>query len=82
VSLLAGDRLPAAVRGAENVANAFKGRARAALPALIDGEAGAVWAMGGQVRAAFLFTIQHDRITEIDIVMSAEDLAGLDVKTG
>lgn len=70
------------VRGAENVANAFKGRARAALPALIDGEAGAVWAMGGQVRAAFLFTIQHDRIAEIDIVMRPEDLAGLDVETG
>lgn len=75
-------RLSAQVRGAENVANVFKGRARGALPALIDGQAGAVWAMGGQVRAAFLFAIRHGRITEIDIVMSPEDLAGLDVKTG
>lgn len=34
---------------------AFKGRARAALPALIDGEAGAVWRMAGQVLALARF---------------------------
>jgi hypothetical protein len=42
-------------RGAPLVADVFKGRAHAALPALIDGEAGAVWVAAGQVRAAFMF---------------------------
>jgi RNA polymerase sigma factor (sigma-70 family) len=68
------------VHGAARVAKAFQGRARAALPALIDGEAGAVWAMGGQVRAAFVFTIEHARITGIEIVMAPEHLAELDVR--
>ena len=68
------------VRGASGVANAFKGRARGALPALIDGEPGAVWTMRGRVRAAFLFTIEHTKITGIDIVMEPADLAALDVK--
>jgi RNA polymerase sigma-70 factor (ECF subfamily) len=67
-------------RGAAVVAEAFKGRATAALPALIDGEAGAVWAVGGQVRAAFLLRIQDDRITGIDLVMDPTHLAELDVK--
>jgi len=68
------------VRGATSVANAFKGRARAALPAVIDGEAGAVWAVGGRVRAAFVFTIDQDKVTQIDLIMAPQDLAELDVK--
>ena len=74
--------LVADVCGAEAVANVFKGRARGALPALIDGEAGAVWAAGGAVRAAFLFMIQHDRIAGIEIVMDPARLAELDVTIG
>ena len=42
--------LAAEVHGASRVADAFKGRARAALPALIDGEAGAVWAPSRSIR--------------------------------
>ena len=72
--------LASEVRGAPLVADAFKGRARAALPALIDGEAGAVWAVAGQVRAAFLFMSEHDRITAIELVMDPGHLAELDVK--
>lgn len=70
------------IRGASLVADTFKGRARGATSALIDGEPGAVWAMHGQVRAAFTFTIERDRITEIDIIMDPEDLADFDVKIG
>src|SRR5437763_679870 len=66
-------------RGASVVADAFKGRATAALPAVIDGEAGAVWAVSGQVRAAFLFTIRAEKITGIDLVMDPGHLAELDV---
>ncbi|MFZ0499840.1 MAG: sigma-70 family RNA polymerase sigma factor [Steroidobacteraceae bacterium] len=74
--------LAAEIRGAERVANTFKGRARAALPALIDGEAGAVWAIGGQVQSAFVFTIEGTTITGIDIVMDTAHLAGLDLQIG
>lgn len=75
-------RLAPEVRGAHRVAHAFKGRARGALPAVIDGEAGAVWAVAGKVRAAFLFTVAHQRITAIDLVMDPAHLAELDVDIG
>lgn len=71
--------LAAEIRGATGVAKIFQGRARGALPAIMDGEAGAVWAVGGQVRAAFLFTIESARITAIDIVTEPRRLAELDV---
>ena len=73
-------RLAPEVRGASQVADTFKGRARGALPALIEGDAGAVWAEGGRVRAAFLFTIRGGKIAAIDLVMEPARLAGLDVK--
>jgi RNA polymerase sigma factor (sigma-70 family) len=73
-------RLAPEVRGASLVADVFKGRARGASPALIDGEAGAVWAIGGQVRTAFVFTIEHGKITGIDLIMDPPDLAELEVK--
>jgi RNA polymerase sigma-70 factor (ECF subfamily) len=73
-------RLAPEVRGASLVADVFKGRARAALPATIDGEAGAVWAAGAQVRTAFLFTIERAKITGIDLIMNPRDLAELTVK--
>jgi RNA polymerase sigma-70 factor (ECF subfamily) len=68
------------VRGASLVANAFKGRARGAAPALIEGEPGAAWAVGGQVRTAFVFTIGHGKISGIEVIMDPEHLAELDVK--
>lgn len=67
------------LRGAGLVAGAFKGRAQGAASALIGGEAGAVWAVGGVVRAAFLFTIEDGKITAIDLVMEPAHLAELDV---
>jgi RNA polymerase sigma-70 factor (ECF subfamily) len=68
------------IRGAEGVANTFKGRARAAMPALIDGEPGAVWAVGGRVMSAFIFTINDRSITGIDIVVDPAVLAELEVR--
>jgi RNA polymerase sigma factor (sigma-70 family) len=68
------------VRGASAVADVFKGRARAALPALIDGEAGAVWTMAGRVLSAFVFTIERGKITGIDLVMDPAQLAELQVE--
>jgi hypothetical protein len=36
---------------------------------------------GLQVRAAFIFTIERDRIAGIDLVMEPEHLAALDVRS-
>src|SRR5256886_2124353 len=67
------------LRGARAVAEAFRGRARGAQPALIDGAAGAVWAPGGEPRAAFAFKVERGKIVEINLVMEPARLGELDV---
>jgi hypothetical protein len=47
--------------------------------ATIKGLPGAVWAMDGGVRAAFVFTIEDGKIERLEIVMEPEHLATLDV---
>ena len=66
-------------RGAQAVAAAFKGRARGARRALIDGAPGAVWVLRGQVRAAFLFTIEDECIVDIALTMDPTRLAEMNV---
>jgi RNA polymerase sigma-70 factor (ECF subfamily) len=68
-----GAELPS--RGAEIVASAFSGRARAAQPALLDGKPGAVWVHEREVRVAFRFTIANDRISAIELVADPDTLA-------
>ncbi len=70
----------AGVRGARAVAEAFKGKARAAMPALVDGAPAAVWAPGGQTRAVFAFTLAGNKIVAIDLMMDAADLGRLDIE--
>src|SRR5205085_8355924 len=53
------------VSGAQAVAEMFKGRARGARLALLNGDAGAAWAPGGEPRAVFVFTIEGSRIVGI-----------------
>jgi RNA polymerase sigma-70 factor (ECF subfamily) len=72
--------LPSELHGARAVADTFKGRARGARPALINGAAGAVWAVGGQPRAAFVFTIELGKIVEVSLVMDPERLSELDLE--
>jgi RNA polymerase sigma-70 factor (ECF subfamily) len=72
--------LSSELRGARAVAETFKGRARGAQEALVDGDAGAVWAVRGQTRSAFVFTIERGRIVELELVMEPERLGELDVK--
>ena len=69
----------AEVRGAESVAETFSGRARAARPALIDGEPGAVWSVGGTPRVVFAFTIAGGHIVAIEMLSDPESLAGLEI---
>lgn len=61
-------RLAPEIRGAAAVANTFSGRAQPAQPALVDGAVGAVWAPGGEARAAFGFTVAGGRIVAIEIL--------------
>jgi RNA polymerase sigma-70 factor (ECF subfamily) len=71
--------LASEIRGADAVAATLSGRAQAAQAAWIDGAAGAVWAPGGQPRAAFLFEIAEGRIVGIDVVCDIDHLRDLSV---
>ncbi|HEY7802284.1 MAG TPA: sigma-70 family RNA polymerase sigma factor [Dehalococcoidia bacterium] len=68
------------VRGAAAVATAFAGRARAARPATIDGNAGAVWVMDGEVRAVFQFTVSGEEITGLAIILNPARIRSLQVQ--
>ena len=68
----------AVTEGAPAVAELFQGRALGARLAAIDGYAGATWSMGGDLRVAFGFTMEGDRIVEIELVADPEVLAVLD----
>lgn len=67
------------VRGRDAVAAAFRGRAQGARLALVDGAVGAVWAVAGHVRAAFLFTVVEDRIAGVRITSDPARLAELEI---
>jgi RNA polymerase sigma factor (sigma-70 family) len=62
------DRIHAGIEGADAVAKAFVGRARAARPAYIGDEPAAVWVHEGRARVLFRFTIAADRIVRIDLI--------------
>jgi len=66
-------------RGAAAVAGSFAGRARAAQPALLDGDVGLVWARGGEPQVVFAMTIVDGRIVEIEMVADRQRLDELDV---
>jgi RNA polymerase sigma factor (sigma-70 family) len=68
------------VRGAPAVAATFSGRAKVARLAVIDGVPGAVWVQAGSVRVAFVFQIDAERITAIDLLAEPETLSGLDLQ--
>jgi RNA polymerase sigma factor (sigma-70 family) len=68
------------IRGAPEVADAFRGRARAAQQALVDGSAGAVWAPGGRPRAVFGFVISDGKIVEMEVIGDPARIAELDLR--
>jgi cell division ATPase FtsA len=68
------------VRGAPAVAKrAFKGRARAARPALVNGAVGVVVAPRGRLLAVLGFTISGGKIVEIYAFADPERLSQLDL---
>jgi RNA polymerase sigma-70 factor (ECF subfamily) len=68
------------VRGARAVAETFKGRARAARVALVDGAAGAVWAVRGRPRVVFAFTISGGKIAAIELIAEPGRLSRLRIE--
>ena len=66
--------------GAHAVAETFKGRARAAKTALVDGEVGVAVILGGALRIALRVSIAGDRIAAIEAVADAARLAELDLE--
>ena len=67
------------VLGAAAVAETFKGRARFAELALVDGAVGAVWAPGGQPRVVFAFAVEGDAITGIELLADPERLRTMEL---
>lgn len=69
----------AEIRGAQDVARVFSGRAQAARPALVDGALGFVVAPAGRLMLAMNLTITDGRISAINVIGDRERLAGLDL---
>jgi len=69
------------VYGAQEVADTFAGRARAAGPALIEGIPGLVWMQAGRPQVVFAFTIVDRTVREIYMVADAERIDELKVVT-
>jgi RNA polymerase sigma factor (sigma-70 family) len=67
-------------RGREMVANTFKGRARAAQLALVDGDAGLVIVVGGKPRMVFDFVVEDGRIMEISLIADPRSVSALDLE--
>jgi RNA polymerase sigma factor (sigma-70 family) len=70
----------AEVLGAPAVAETFSGRAEAARLALVDGVAGAVWAIGGEPRVVFRFRFTQARISAIEMLSDPASLQELDLE--
>jgi RNA polymerase sigma-70 factor (ECF subfamily) len=65
--------------GAEAVASALSGGARAAVRAIVDGAAAWLWAPGGHVRGVVQFTVRNGRIVAIDVTGDADRIAALEI---
>jgi len=70
---------PATIRGAAAVAQTFKGRARAARVAVVDGAAGLAVVLQGRLRILLALTIADGRIVAIDAIADPEHIQRLDV---
>jgi hypothetical protein len=57
-----------------------RGRARAAKPALVDGQPALAVIMGGQLRIVLLLIISGDRISAVEAVADAERIGQFDVE--
>ena len=67
------------MRGPDAVANVFKGRARAARPALVAGNVGLVVGPSARPVAVFEFVIENGRIREIAVIANPDTITDLNV---
>jgi RNA polymerase sigma-70 factor (ECF subfamily) len=65
--------------GAEAVAAALSGGARAATRAIVDGVAAWLWAPGGHVRGVVQFTVRDDHIVAIDVTGDTDRIANFEI---
>lgn len=72
--------IAAEVRGRDLVANIFRGRARVAQLALVDGDSALVFAPGGQPRVVVDFVLENGRIIEISMIANPERIGALELK--
>ncbi|MER7072444.1 sigma-70 family RNA polymerase sigma factor [Terrabacter sp. NPDC000476] len=70
---------PAALHGPEAVAGRFNGGARSARLAAFDGGIGAVWTLHGRPQVAFRFTVEHDRVTRVEMVADRDRLDAMEI---
>jgi RNA polymerase sigma-70 factor (ECF subfamily) len=70
----------AEIHGATAVAEAFKGRAQAARPALVDGALALAVILGGQLRVVVRLTLRGERIAAVEAVADAERIGAFDVE--
>lgn len=70
----------ARAEGPEAVAAVFNGRAKALRPALIDGLPGLVWALRGEPKVAFPFTIEDGLVIGIEQIADPATLAVLEIE--
>lgn len=68
---------PTLLRGADEVARMFSGRAQAARLTDLDGYAAATWSLRGEIKVVFAFTVEDGLIRQIDLL--ADDLEQLDL---
>ena len=70
----------AEIRGAAAVAETFKGRAKAARPALVDGAMAVAVIFGGRLRIVLRLTLAGDRIAGVEAVADAERIGAFAVE--
>lgn len=68
------------IHGRADVAERFRGRARMARPALVEGDPGLVIAPGGTVRMVFDFVVEGGRIVEISLIADPDAVAMLELE--
>ena len=67
------------IRGADAVAQTFKGRATAARLALIDGEFGLAVILGGDLRIVVRMELEGDQIVGIESIADPDAIAGFEI---
>jgi RNA polymerase sigma factor (sigma-70 family) len=68
------------IRGREEVAKRFTGRAKMAQLALVDGDVGLVIAFSGKPRMVFDFVVEDRRIIEICLIADAQSIQALELE--